>query len=139
MPSLFAWTFGIQRTPGNGRLLMEMFTVFVLLVAVLLLILFLFFFCFIRVWVKALLSGCPIMLPRLIGMRLRGNPPALIVDVLVVLRASGIDVSVDEIERVYMANKHSLRWRDDKQRQVQELVQLVKHGLDTTGSDGVTS
>lgn len=117
---------------SSGQMVLFVLAIPIVLLIFLVLVLF---FCFLRVWVKALLAKCPIQLFNLIAMRLRGNSPGLIVDALIVLRSSGVDVSVDEVERVYMANKHNLRRRGDKQRQARELVELVEEGRDSPASD----
>lgn len=108
----------------------------VLMIVIALVILIQVFFCFyfLPVWIKALASKCHVQILSLIGMRLRGNPPGLIVDVLIALRNSGVDLSADEIERVYMAQKYNLRRTGGKQRRARELVRLVKDSRDTASS-----
>ena len=93
------------------------------------------FLCFFRIWTKALASKCHVPFVHLIGMKLRGSPPSLLVDVLVALHASGIEVGMAEIEAVYIVNRASLRRGCDKWREAEELVQLVKEHRDTMSGD----
>ena len=62
-----------------------------------------------RPWLRALLSGSPVPLVHVIGMRLRGNPPLLLIDAYLVLAKSGEEISMDEVETTYMANKHRVK------------------------------
>jgi uncharacterized protein YqfA (UPF0365 family) len=67
-----------------------------------------FFFVLAGPWFRAFLSGAPIMLTQLIGMRLRGVPPRLIVDALVTLVHRGHPHSpklARDLESTYLAQR----------------------------------
>lgn len=55
--------------------------------------------------VKVLACGGKITAGQIIGMYLRGNPPSLIVDAYVVLIHSNIQITINELESLYIANK----------------------------------
>ena len=71
--------------------------------AVFLLFLLAFFFN-LRLWVQALLTNTPVSLIGIIGMRLRGTPPRLILHAAIALRQRGEMVTVEEVERCYLAH-----------------------------------
>jgi hypothetical protein len=50
---------------------------------------------------------------------LRGNPPLFVVDAYVLLKRSGVNVSIADVEIAYINHKTRVRTRDD-------LVELVK-------------
>jgi uncharacterized protein YqfA (UPF0365 family) len=56
-----------------------------------------------RPWLRGMLSQAPVSLIEVVGMSLRGNPPGLLVDVLIILRHRGVMVSAAEVERTYIA------------------------------------
>lgn len=58
-----------------------------------------------RPWLRGFMGGAPVSVIQLIGMRLRGNPPGLLVDTLLTLRHRGVDASIREVESSYIANK----------------------------------
>jgi uncharacterized protein YqfA (UPF0365 family) len=58
-----------------------------------------------RVWVRGLLGGVRVSLLDVLGMRLRGNPPGLLVDAHLVLKQRGIESSIAEVETTYVAHK----------------------------------
>ena len=65
-----------------------------------------FVFIFIRffgIWFRALLSGAPVGLLRLVGMSLRKVKPTIIVDSRIMLAKAGIDVKTDLLETHYLA------------------------------------
>jgi uncharacterized protein YqfA (UPF0365 family) len=62
-----------------------------------------FFFVHVRLWVQAKLTNIPVSLLDIIGMRLRGCPPRLIVYAMIVLHQRGTKVSVREVELCYFA------------------------------------
>lgn len=57
----------------------------------------------IGLWFRALVSGAPISMGRLVGMRLRKIKLALIVDSYITGKKAGLNVSVEELETHYMA------------------------------------
>lgn len=62
------------------------------------------FFFTLRLWVQALLTNTPVSIFGIIGMRLRGTPPKLILHAAIALRQRGEMVTVDEVERCYLAH-----------------------------------
>jgi uncharacterized protein YqfA (UPF0365 family) len=97
-----------------------------IVVAILAIILALGLMCMMLVlakdWLRAMLSGAPILVWDLIGMRLRGNPPSLLVDAYVSLKLQGHAVSIKTIESIYIANRSLVM--DSGQ-----LVNMVLRGL----------
>jgi uncharacterized protein YqfA (UPF0365 family) len=73
-------------------------------------------------WLRAMLSGAPVMAVQILGMRLRGTPANLLVDAYVQLRARGRDVEVAEVERQYLAQRQRVR-------EAIHLVDLVEKSL----------
>jgi uncharacterized protein YqfA (UPF0365 family) len=76
----------------------------------------------IQPWLRGMLSGAPVMAVQILGMRLRGTPPNLLVDAFVQLRARGRDVEIAEVERQYLAHRQRVR-------EVIHLVDLVEKSL----------
>jgi uncharacterized protein YqfA (UPF0365 family) len=65
-----------------------------------------FVFIFIRffgIWFRALLSGAPVGLLKLVGMSLRKVKPTIIVDSRIMLKKAGIDIKTDLLETHYLA------------------------------------
>jgi uncharacterized protein YqfA (UPF0365 family) len=62
-------------------------------------------FAVLRVWVRGLLGGIRISLFDIIGMKLRRNPPGLLLDTALALKHRGFEVGVPEVEAAYMAYK----------------------------------
>lgn len=73
-------------------------------------------------WLRAFLSGAPVSTLQIIGMRLRGNPPRLIVDAHITLVHSQAATSIHEVESVYLGNKDSVRTSADLVKLVTEHV-----------------
>ncbi len=69
---------------------------------VFLLFLVLMFFS-LRLWMQALLTNTPISIGQIIGMRLRSSPATLIVHATIALRHRGEAVTVDQVERCFLA------------------------------------
>ena len=61
------------------------------------------FFYFLKVWVRAWMSGAYISLLNLLGMKLRNVPPTLIVDARIRAVKAGLPLSVDELEPHFLA------------------------------------
>ena len=61
------------------------------------------FFYFIKVWVRALMSGARVPILSLVGMKLRHVPPLLIVDARIRLTKAGLNLSTDLLEAHYLA------------------------------------
>ena len=60
-------------------------------------------FFFLKIWVRALMSGARVPILSLIGMKLRHVPPTLIVDARIRLVKAGIALSTDLLEAQYLA------------------------------------
>lgn len=56
-----------------------------------------------RSWRKATFSGIPISFADVLGMKLRGTPPGLIVDAAVAIGKRGRAASVRQVEAAYLA------------------------------------
>lgn len=83
---------------------MNPFTVIIFMIlAVLALVLFFVLLSFFGVWIRALTSGAPIGLFKLVAMKLRRVPPARIVDARIQLVKAGLDLSSDMLEAHYLA------------------------------------
>ncbi len=67
-----------------------------------LIILFIFLY-FLKVWIRAWMSDARVDLFNLLGMKLRGVPPTLIVDARIRLVKAGLDLNTDDIEAHYLA------------------------------------
>lgn len=61
------------------------------------------FFYFLKVWIRAAMSGARVSLFNLLGMKLRRVPPTLIVDARIRLVKAGLDLDTDAIEAHYLA------------------------------------
>jgi uncharacterized protein YqfA (UPF0365 family) len=58
-----------------------------------------------RVWIRGLLGGVRISIFDVIRMKLRGNPPGLLIDTAVALKHRGVEAGVQEAENAYLAYK----------------------------------
>jgi uncharacterized protein YqfA (UPF0365 family) len=56
-------------------------------------------------WLRAFLHGTPVSLIHLLGMRLRGNPSAILVDAYIKLNRAGDEVTLVELERAYVESR----------------------------------
>jgi uncharacterized protein YqfA (UPF0365 family) len=61
------------------------------------------FFFFLKVWVRAAMSGARVALWNLLGMKLRGIPPTLIVDARIRAVKAGLDVDTNSLEAHFLA------------------------------------
>lgn len=80
----------------------------VILVAAALMVVFfcawlVFFFFYLRLWIQALLTNTPVGFLDIVRMRLRGCPPALLVQAMIALSQRGVKVSALEAEQYYLA------------------------------------
>jgi uncharacterized protein YqfA (UPF0365 family) len=75
-----------------------------------------------RHWLRATTSGAPITLISVIGMRLRGSPPALVIDAYITLKRSGSPATISDVEGMYIDNRTRVRSSTD-------LVELVNNRL----------
>jgi uncharacterized protein YqfA (UPF0365 family) len=81
------------------------------------------FFYFLKVWVRAWMSGARVSLFNLLGMKLRGVPPTLIVDARIRAVKAGLNVSTEELEAHYLAGGNVLNV-------VQALIAADKANID---------
>jgi uncharacterized protein YqfA (UPF0365 family) len=96
--------------------------VFVVVAAVMALVFFVFlvlFFSVLRLWIQALLTGTPISIVEIIGLRLRRIPPQLIVQAAITLAQRGVKVPTREIVDCYL--KHGA----DRDMNATQLATLV--------------
>jgi uncharacterized protein YqfA (UPF0365 family) len=63
------------------------------------------FLFLLRVWIRGVLGGVPLSILDIIGMKLRHNPPGLLIDTALALKHRGFEVGVQEVEKAYMAYK----------------------------------
>ncbi|MFC1497756.1 hypothetical protein ACFLS1_04670 [Verrucomicrobiota bacterium] len=66
---------------------------------------FQFILFILKPWRHALFSGAAVSMPYIIGMRLRGNPPMLLIDAYIKLKKQSVPTFIQEVEVVYIANK----------------------------------
>lgn len=57
----------------------------------------------VSLWFRALVSGAPVSMGRLVGMRLRKIRIAMIVDAYITGKKAGLDIDITELETHYMA------------------------------------
>jgi len=106
----------MQNTPAFAQLMMIAMLGFFLLVAVALYVLLL------RPWLRAVLHGLSVTMPQIVGMRLRGNSPALLIDACISLKRTGVSVTLVDVENVYIDHKNRILTSDDLVRRVEENV-----------------
>lgn len=80
--------------------------VFLGIVALVFIILFMKFF---GLWFRALLSGAPVGIAKLIGMWIRKVSPSVIVDSRIMLKKAGLPIETDLLETHYLARGNILR------------------------------
>jgi uncharacterized protein YqfA (UPF0365 family) len=61
------------------------------------------FFYFLNIWIKAVAAGAHISIFNLLGMKLRGIPPALIVNAKIMVVKAGLQIETSELEAHYLA------------------------------------
>ncbi|MFG0332800.1 MAG: hypothetical protein ACF8TS_05500 [Maioricimonas sp. JB049] len=71
------------------------------------------FVAVIRPWLRAFMSGAPIPMTAVVGMRLRRNPVTLLLDAYLTLRWKQIPVSIREVESCYMEHRNRIATADD--------------------------
>ncbi|MBP7829807.1 MAG: flotillin-like protein FloA [Kiritimatiellae bacterium] len=84
-------------------MLSQVVTVLFVLLALAVLILIGLFFYFLKVWIRAAMSGARVSLFNLVGMKLRRVPPTLIVDARIRMVKAGMDLQTDPLEAHYLA------------------------------------
>ncbi len=80
--------------------------IFLGIVALIFIILFIKFF---GLWFRALLSGAPVGIAKLIGMWIRKVSPSVIVDSRIMLAKAGISIDTDLLETHYLARGNVLK------------------------------
>ncbi len=80
-----------------------------ILIGILILVFVAFFLKFFGLWFRALLSGAPIKLSRLIGMWIRRVKAGIIVDSRIMLTKAGIEIDSDLLETHYLAGGDVIR------------------------------
>ncbi len=80
--------------------------IFLGIVALVFIILFMKFF---GLWFRALLSGAPVGIAKLIGMWIRKVSPSVIVDSRIMLKKAGLPIETDLLETHYLARGNVLR------------------------------
>ncbi|MEE9316311.1 MAG: flotillin-like protein FloA, partial [bacterium] len=78
----------------------------VVIVGVIFAIMFLYF---LNIWVKAVAAGAHISIFNLLGMKLRGIPPALIVNVKIMAVKAGLSIETSELEAHHLARGNVMR------------------------------
>lgn len=101
----------------------------VAVVAALLFLVFLvLFFSVFRLWIQALLTGVPVSVFEIIGMRLRRTPATLIIHAAIVLVQRGRKITPRQIESIYLGYGQGIMTAT-------ELVDLVLEKLPTDASE----
>lgn len=86
-----------------------MFVILYMFLGIVALIFLILFIKFFGLWFRALLSGAPVGIAKLIGMWLRKVSPAVIVDSRIMLKKAGIPIDTDALETHYLARGNVLR------------------------------
>ena len=100
-----------------------------ILMAIAVLVLIGVFFYFLKVWIRAAMSGARVSLFNLLGMKLRRVPPTLIVDARIRLVKAGLDLDTDALEAHYLAGGNVINV-------VQALIAADKANIDLTFQRG---
>jgi uncharacterized protein YqfA (UPF0365 family) len=99
-----------------------------LVVLLIMLAMFAVFLAFFRDWIRAFLYGCHVSIFTLIGARLRGNPPGLLVDAYISLRRAGFHATMRDVENTYIDARPRAETSD-------ELVEILKRRAAAEGKD----
>ena len=75
-----------------------------------------------RIWLRSLSSGFFVPFPEMLKMRLRGLPPALIVEAYILLNKTGVPITTGDLEALYLEHPDRIRTSSD-------LVALVTKDL----------
>ena len=82
---------------------MTFINILFLLAALAILVVVILFFAFLKIWVRAWMSGAYVSLFNLLGMTLRGVKPALIVDARIRSVKAGLALNTDQLEAHFLA------------------------------------
>ena len=107
----------------NPNFVQQITTVLMVLLGIAVLVLIGLFFYFLKVWVRALVSGARVSLFNLVGMKLRRVPPQLIVDARIRLVKAGLNVDTNALEAHYLAGGNVINV-------VQSLIAADKANID---------
>ena len=88
-----------------------------------------------RPWIRMKMSGGRGSLIQILGMRLRGNQPMLVVEAYTSLIHSGAKVSLMEVESQYVANRAQIATSSDLTEFVREHKQSELTSLDGRKGD----
>jgi len=100
----------------------QLLTILSVIIAIAILLVVGIFFCFLKLWVRAWMSGARVSIFNLLGMKLRRVPPALIVDARIRAVKAGLDISTDQLEAHYLAGGNVINV-------VQALIAADKAGI----------
>jgi len=73
-------------------------------------------------WLRAIMHGLSVTMLQIVGMRLRGNSPSLLIDACVSLRRKGASITIVDVENVYIDHKSRISTSDDLARWVKKNV-----------------
>lgn len=85
-------------------------------------------FNFFNTWLKAMLAGAPVSMLTLLAMRLRGVPYGMIVEARITAVKAGLDLSINELEKHYLAEGSLLQT-------IQALIAANKARMNMTWED----
>ncbi len=66
-----------------------------------------------RPWLRAFMHGTPVSFVQIVAMRLRGNPPSILIDAYIALKRAGIATSIGEVENAYIDARNRILTSDD--------------------------
>jgi uncharacterized protein YqfA (UPF0365 family) len=78
-----------------------------------------------QIWFTAFLTGVPVKLSQIIGMRFRKVDPRTVVRTLIMTKQAGIELSCEELERAYLQGA-------DLHRIAMALIRATREGRDFT-------
>ena len=82
---------------------MTFINILIVLAVLAVLIIVILFFAFLKIWVRAWMSGAYVSLYNMLGMTLRGVKPALIVDARIRSVKAGLALNTDQLEAHFLA------------------------------------
>ncbi len=86
-----------------------MFAILYIFIGIVALVFIILFIKFFGLWFRALLSGAPVGIAKLIGMWIRKVSPSVIVDSRIMLKKAGIPIDTDVLETHYLARGNVFR------------------------------
>jgi uncharacterized protein YqfA (UPF0365 family) len=111
-------SFAIGATVGAGAVLLLLLALLVL-----------------APWVRACLSGYPVHIMMVLGMRLRGVSPALVLDACVMLVKRGIKVPTADVECTYLARRGEITNSDQLAAVVERELEARARGARRPDAD----